>query len=95
MNNFVYPFNWREAHLLSVPADFAASYQPKQENRLGSEGTHAVLSHAFFNKMDWDQLERGNLAVGSPVLIFVCCVQYERLLLLANPYGHVLRLRSY
>lgn len=37
--------------------------QPKQENRLGFEGGHAVMSHAFFQGMDWDHLERGTLSV--------------------------------
>lgn len=37
--------------------------QPKQEARLGSQGSQSVMSHPFFEAFDWGQLERGKLAV--------------------------------
>ena len=46
--------------------------QPKQEARLGSQGSQSVTSHPFFEAFGWDQLERGKLAVrSSRSLIFL------------------------
>lgn len=39
------------------------TFQPKQEARLGSQGSQSVTSHPFFETLDWDRLERGKLAV--------------------------------
>lgn len=44
------------------------TFQPKQENRLGSEGGQAAISHEFFQGMDWDQLERKLLKVSGTVV---------------------------
>ena len=42
--------------------------QPKQGKRLGSEGTHALMAHPFFQSVDWDQLERGGLPVSDMMM---------------------------